>query len=128
MTAPTPNSALVDRAISAAAFAGDYVGDERVVLLETVLSILNGAALARPADGWLPIESAPKAAVIVDLYGNDRRISDCFYDAPAMAWKKIKVRDGTTWSLDDFIPTHWRPCPESPAASPSQPAEKGGGE
>lgn len=61
---------------------------------------------------WKPIETAPKGRKIIDLHDGERRVVDCYYDETTRAWRKVKMKDATTWYVRDFTPKFWmeRPC------------------
>jgi len=68
-------------------------------------------ALARAADGWMPIESAPKDTMI--LVGPTKRMDMCV--------ARLTERDG--WETETpgewvaiYTPTHWMPLPAVPQA------------
>lgn len=83
------------------------------------------------ADGWLPIETAPKDGTVIDLWSNEfGRQPDCFWGkrehhcgedgqycdsdwhSEPEAWVDSAQNNQT---FDDI--THWRPLPASPGAS-----------
>lgn len=68
------------------------------------------------ADGWRPIESAPKDGTNFDGWQRDERVTDMFWSAVQDAW----CIDGT-YGPEEPTPlaiyppvTHWRPLPEPP--------------
>ncbi len=118
--------AQLERMAEQAKFAGSETG-VRVKSPSVLLADLRDATSAirslssQPvADGWLPIETAPKDGKIdiwaTDNDGKGMRITDCYYDricdewrtsAPALRLHCVKAR---------YV-THWRPLPSSPGAS-----------
>lgn len=75
------------------------------------------------ANGWLPIETAPKDGTKIDLWarleGTDifERVTDCSWQEMAdwtgaeyMGWDGLWIHRHRVFTG----PTHWRPLPEPP--------------
>lgn len=93
-------------------------------LAEVADAILNLAPVGGRGEGWRPIETAPKDALLLlwgtlephpedkDLYANldvPRRVVGSWCDIDE-AWSVA----GSTWLGPWFKPTHWRPLPPPP--------------
>jgi len=69
------------------------------------------------ADGWLPIETAPKDGTVIDIWckhvlHGEIRAPDAQFNG--RGWL---IGDLAEMLNPDLIPTHWRPLPASPGAS-----------
>lgn len=83
------------------------------------------------AEGWKPIETAPKDGTVVDLHDGEPRWTDCYWGLPEHCcgeagqycdsdWHRLKpgwVDSARNEMLDDTgdPPTHWRPLPAPPS-------------
>jgi hypothetical protein len=76
------------------------------------------AALREPADGWLPIESAPKNKTVLGVVdGETRLIRWCKTShAPIYGWN---IADQGVEDFELCHPTVWRYRPPPPKAAPS---------
>lgn len=84
--------------------------DERGHVLHALLGARAALAAIEAADGWQPIETAPKNGTAL-LVGHEQAVFDAWWNGSAWV-------DGTTNFFDDeneFSPTHWRPLPAPPA-------------
>ncbi len=79
-------------------------------------------ALSQPvADGWLPIETAPKdgTSILAIVSGKHKR-TGLPYVPEVVEWTKYGWSNemwGEEPNHSGFYPTHWRPLPASPGAS-----------
>ncbi len=80
------------------------------------------------ANGWLPIESAPRDGTRVDLWvldphwGDCSRVVDCYWSQdwkPEGVWLDPNAEYGDTGELYG-TPTHYRLPPPPPAQGPEQ--------
>lgn len=66
--------------------------------------------------GWLPIASAPKDEVIIDLLRNRDRYTECWWNGER--WVSYLYGDirfeGDTLLYEIINPTHWMPLPNPP--------------
>ncbi len=63
------------------------------------------------AEGWMPIETAPKDGTVI-LLGHEAAVFDGWWYEAESAWV-----DGERNMYDDYChynPTHWQPLPEPP--------------
>lgn len=84
-------------------------------LLRDLLPVLG-------AQGWQPIETAPKDGTWIHLYQPDNGDNiACWMDCDISWW----FIDISWWFIEDgknahalrgAAPTHWRPCPDPPAS------------
>lgn len=80
-------------------------------LAETAGDTTLGALSSQPvADGWLPIETAPKdgAQILIEVHPG-------IFDV--VCWSDDAWREGGNFMRLRKEPTHWRPLPSSPGAS-----------
>lgn len=94
-------------------------------------------AVVREAEGWRPIESAPKDGTVIDLWIEGQSDMVDFYAPTARFNRKTRMREGRAvewrwltagpneakWRSvgglgyplsPDVTPTHWRPLPAPP--------------
>jgi hypothetical protein len=81
------------------------------VLTRLVLDELD-ASKARIAEGWQPIETAPKNGDIVDLFVSGARRTDCRWNIAGHFWERFP--SGQFAFGEDEEPTHWRAPPPHP--------------
>lgn len=91
-------------------------------VLESVANEMWRAANAR-AEGWLPIESAPKDGTIILVGGGNVSAGDYrsrpFSSVSIAFWYADHWRGDDLQSHDEWWkhhPTHWQPLPKAPAA------------
>ncbi len=68
------------------------------------------------ADGWLPIETAPKDKTIIG-FGRMVGVNLCYHNGKQ--WNKTELL--ASFQLSAQAITHWRPLPASPGASDTRP-------
>ena len=106
------------------AMAAAYEEERAKYIGGTVYYPHNGAAFRgcmekalatnRLADGWRPIETAPKDGEIIIMYGKSKHAG--FDTVGTGHW----YRQGKTFVWDNYLgdeprpPTHWMPLPSSP--------------
>jgi len=73
------------------------------------------------ADGWLPIETAPKDGTDIQVTGHKygpRVLTASYGNSGPYDRSKKTYKAGWSYSPGSLIdPTHWRPLPASPGAS-----------
>jgi hypothetical protein len=82
--------------------------------------------LAKPEQGWMPIESAKKYGDEIDIWsdGDGHRITDCAFGKPTygyqLGWiyEAWRDSDGAVYELVKN-PTHWMPVPAGPEGAKS---------
>lgn len=83
----------------------------------------------RDAEGWLPIESAPKDnSVFVDLWTSlGERVTDASWNPDRQRWEHWSIGgfDSMEWVRIDGQATHWRPLPAPPLPTSAQDSAEG---
>lgn len=118
--------AQLERMVEQAKFAGSETG-VRVKSPSVLLADLRDATAAiralssqTLADGWLPIETAPKDGSFIDLWHvNNTRVPKCRWFTNSSGYTAWHVQQGGRACNmgGDQMFTHWRPLPASPGAS-----------
>ena len=99
--------------------------DDPGPLKADILSALRCAArLSGEERAWQPIETAPKDGTRMDLWAKSwlpafdrfesKRFADCYWrqqDVIMGGWKAAWIGVSSDW-----LPTHWMPLPDAPAA------------
>ena len=84
------------------------------------LSFIRALSSQPVADGWLPIETAPKDGSFIDLWHvNNTRVPKCRWFTNSSGYTAWHVQQGGRACNmgGDQMFTHWRPLPASPGAS-----------
>jgi len=79
--------------------------------------------LAKPYQGWMPMETAPKFSDEIDIWSCGCRTPECVFGKPTygkeLGWiyQSHRDSDGPVYELVRN-PTHWMPLPKAPVVAP----------
>lgn len=95
-----------------------YIAAASPDVILSLLSELDRLRSSNEANGWQPIETAPKDRLIdiwtVGYGAEPHRVSDCYHDRICDEWRTSRPA-GHLMCIKAKYVTHWRSIPASPA-------------